>query len=104
PVVWHTTNAGLPVAVYGNDWDDRVPEENIAGTYVPNDELRRYYRGATWALNDHWPDMRDRGFVSNRIFDILAAGGRLLTDDVTGLEEIVPTSLLPHGPATFRSP
>lgn len=104
PAAWHTAHAGLPVAVYGNDWEGRVPEENIAGSYIPNDELRRYYRGARWALNDHWSDMRDHGFVSNRIFDVLASGGRLLTDEVDGLDDLVPRDILPQGVATFRSP
>ncbi len=36
-------------------------------------------------LNDHHDDMREQGFVSNRVFDVLAVGGRLLTDDVPGL-------------------
>ena len=94
----------MPVAIYGTDWEDKVPAEAIRGDYIPNEELRRYYRGARWALNDHWPDMREQGFVSNRIFDVLASGGRLLTDDVTGLAEILPEGLLPHGIATFRSP
>ncbi|MGO2112701.1 MAG: glycosyltransferase family protein, partial [Pseudoclavibacter sp.] len=83
---------------------ERIPGENIAGHHIPNDELRHYYRGAAWALNDHWPDMRERGFVSNRIFDVLASGGRLLTDDVEGLDGLFPESVLPHGVATFRSP
>lgn len=104
PAAWHTANAGMPVSIYGTDWDDRVPPETIAGSYIPNEELRRYYRGARWALNDHWSDMREQGFVSNRIFDVLASGGRLLTDDVTGLEDLLPEGLLPQGIATFRSP
>lgn len=104
PAAWHTANAGMPVAIYGTDWDDRVPSEALAGSYIPNEELRRYYRGATWALNDHWSDMREHGFVSNRIFDVLASGGRLLTDDVNGLEDLVPERILPHGVATFHSP
>ncbi|WP_349829298.1 glycosyltransferase [Brevibacterium litoralis] len=104
PAAWHTAKAGLPVTVYGKDWEGLVPDSAIAGEYVPNETLRRYYRGATWALNDHWADMREHGFISNRIFDILASGGRLLTDDVTGIDGLFPADVLPHGPAVFRSP
>jgi hypothetical protein len=104
PAAYETANAGLPVAIYGNGWEDFVGAEYIAGAYVPNEDLRRYYRTALWALNDHWTDMRDNGFVSNRIFDVLASGGRLLTDDVVGLEGLFPDDVLPSGPATFGSP
>lgn len=104
PAAIETANAGLPVVIYGNDWEEFVEEEHIAGSYVPNEELRRYYRSAQWALNDHWPDMRDQGFISNRIFDVLASGGRLLTDSVAGLAELFPKSVLPNGVATFTSP
>ena len=43
--------------------------------------------------------MREMGFVSNRIFDVLASGGRLVTDDVQGLSEVFPDSV-----ATYSSP
>ncbi len=39
--------------------------------------------------------MRTSGFVANRLFDVLASGGVVLSDDVTGLQEVfgelVPT-------------
>ena len=104
PAAWQTANAGLPVAIYGNGWEKFVDAKYIAGSYVPNEELRRYYRSAEWALNDHWSDMREQGFISNRIFDVLASGGRLLTDDVAGLSGLFPSEALPHGVATFATP
>ena len=36
---------------------------------MPNGSLHRYYGAAKIVLNDHWPDMAAKGFVSNRIFD-----------------------------------
>ena len=104
PAAWQTANAGMPVAIYGNNWEEFVDAKYIAGTYVPNEELRRYYRTADWALNDHWDDMREQGFISNRIFDVFASGGRLLTDDVAGLDGLFPADILPHGVATFSTP
>jgi hypothetical protein len=105
PAAWHASRSGLPMAIYGGDWEGLVPDETIAGQYVPNDDLRRYYRSAAWVLNDHWADMRASGYVSNRIFDVLASGGRLLTDDVAGLADVFPrTAALPEGLAVFESP
>lgn len=104
PAAIEAVRSGIPVAVYGSRWESFLPADAIAGTYVPNEIVRRYYRSAAWALNDHWPDMRDLGFVSNRVFDILASGGRLLTDDVAGLDEIVRPVLPERGLARFRTP
>jgi glycosyltransferase involved in cell wall biosynthesis len=99
PAPWNAAKAGLPIQIYGDGWSDLVPEKAIGGEYIPNDELRRYYSSAGITLNDHWPDMRNQGFISNRIFDIVASGGRVLTDDVTGLGDV-------FGPEVqvFRSP
>lgn len=88
PAPWNAAKAGLPIRIYGGGWSGLVPEEAIGGEYIPNGELRRYYASAGITLNDHWPDMRNQGFISNRLFDIVASGGRVLTDDVTGLDEV----------------
>ena len=77
--------AGLTPAVYGTRWRQFIPEAWIRGENIPNEQLGRYYRSAGVVLNDHWPAMRDKGFVSNRIFDVLACGGVLVSDAVTGL-------------------
>ncbi len=43
-------------------------------------ELARYYSSASIVLNDHWDDMRDEGFISNRIYDALACGAFVISD------------------------
>jgi spore maturation protein CgeB len=45
-------------------------------------------------LNDHWPDMAAGGFVSNRVFDVLAAGGVVVTDPVVGLGDVIDVPTL----------
>ncbi|KTQ99571.1 hypothetical protein NS184_17265 [Curtobacterium luteum] len=56
-------------------------------------EVAAAYASARVVLNDHWPDMAAGGFVSNRVFDVLASGGVVVTDPVTGLADVldVPT-------------
>jgi len=39
-------------------------------------------------LNDHWDDMRAAGFLSNRLFDVVASTGRAVSDRVEGLTEV----------------
>jgi spore maturation protein CgeB len=46
------------------------------------------YRAAGVVLNDHWPDMAREGFLSNRLFDAVAAGARVVSDDAEGLTEV----------------
>ena len=38
-------------------------------------------------LNDHWSDMREHGFVSNRIYDALACGSLVISDDLPEIEK-----------------
>ena len=40
-------------------------------------------------LNDHWEDMREKGFVFNRIYDGLACGAFILTDKVKDMGELI---------------
>jgi hypothetical protein len=76
------------VAVYGRGWDEHGLEPRYhRGTTIPNQDLRRYYGAAAIVLNDTWEDMRAAGFISNRIYDALASGGFVLSDDVAGLAD-----------------
>lgn len=88
PVVVEPLRAGIPVRVYGPDWRGYIPASAIAADGIANDRLPGLYERAAVVLNDHWPAMRREGFVSNRLFDVVAAGGRAISDDVAGIEEI----------------
>lgn len=88
PAVVVPLRAGRRVRVYGPDWRGYIPGSAIAATHVPNDELPALYESAGAVLNDHWPAMRREGFISNRLYDVVAAGGRAISDDVEGIEEI----------------
>jgi hypothetical protein len=87
PAVVGPIAAGIPVDVYGPDWRGYIPGSRIAGTGIPNDDLPRLYERATVVLNDHWPAMQAAGFISNRPYDVVAAGGRMLSDRVAGIDE-----------------
>ena len=76
------------LAVYGSDWEDLIDEKYIKGDFVSNKDLRKLYSSCNVLLNDHWEDMREKGFVSNRIFDAVACGSCVITDDIDGLEEL----------------
>jgi O-antigen biosynthesis protein len=57
------------------------------------------YRSAGVVLNDHWPDMAHNGFLSNRLFDAVAAGARVVSDDAVGIKEVFGESV-----AVYQTP
>lgn len=93
PAVEMAIQAQLPLRIYGSGWSDLVPAEYIVDEYFPNERLAELYSSAKLLLNDHWEDMRDAGFLSNRLFDAMAAGTVVITDSVVGLDAVFPTSL-----------
>jgi glycosyltransferase involved in cell wall biosynthesis len=75
------------LAVYGRWAPDRMDPAYLRGELIPNSDLHRYYSSADVVLNDHWPDMRAAGFLSNRLYDALASGACVVSDRVAGIEE-----------------
>lgn len=76
---------GVDLDIYGRGWEGKARPDQIQAEHVDNADLRRLYAAARVTLNDHWPDMREWGFMSNRAFDVVASGGRLLSDKLEGL-------------------
>jgi O-antigen biosynthesis protein len=93
PIVKDAVEAGLALSVYGGLWGRFIPRRYVKAKYLDNLELGAYYRSAGVVLNDHWEDMRLQGFVSNRLFDAVASGARVVSDDVAGLEELFGRSV-----------
>jgi len=76
------------LSVYGADWDRLIDKKYIKGKHIPNNELHQAYSSCKILLNDHWEDMREKGFISNRIFDGIACGAYIISDSVAGLDEL----------------
>jgi hypothetical protein len=84
-VIGWAAEAGLKPALYGSGWQDRVPPSWVRAASIGNHVLGPLYAGAGAVLNDHWPSMQAFGIVSNRLFDVAAAGGRAVSDRVPGI-------------------
>ncbi len=82
--------------VWGADWNGLIPSEYLKGEYFPYEKARRLYSSSKIVLNDHWRDMRQFGFVNNRIFDALACKAFVLTDSCIGLDGIFPGGLVSY--------
>ncbi|QUH23768.1 glycosyltransferase [Methanobacterium alkalithermotolerans] len=76
------------LAVYGKGWEEFIDKEYIKGEHIPNNELRKAYSSCKILLNDHWDDMREKGFLSNRLFDGVACGAFIISDKVKGGEDV----------------
>jgi GT2 family glycosyltransferase len=99
PAVMAAVHAGLPLTLVGAGWHRFVPAVLVRSTAVPSDELPAWYRSADVVLNDHWDEMRAWGLVSNRVLEVLACGGCIVSDALPGLDELVD-----HAVPTFSDP
>lgn len=99
PIVRDAIAAGIPLGVYGVGWSDFISAEFIRGEFMPNDRLPAAYASAGVVLNDHWREMADEGFLSNRLFDAVASGARVISDQAAGLEQVFGDAVV-----TYSSP
>ena len=85
--------SGFDVALFGDGWQDKAPEKYFKGKYIDNNELHKYYSSAKIVLNDTREDMKKAGFISNRVFDVTASGGFLISDYMPEIEEFYGDSI-----------
>lgn len=85
--------SGFDVALFGEGWERQAPPEMVKGTYIDNRELHKYYASAKIVLNDTRPDMKEKGFISNRVFDVTASGGFLISDYMPEIEQFYGDSI-----------
>lgn len=77
------------LAVYGSGWTpELVDPRHVVADHLPNAELPAAYTAAAIVLNDHWDAMRERGLLSNRLFDAAACGACVVSDDAVGLHDV----------------
>ena len=72
---------GVSVEVIGNHWEKFIKPELVRSGAVPNLLVPSFYSNAEAILNDHYYDQLQDGIVSNRIFDALACGRGIVTDN-----------------------
>lgn len=93
PIVRDAVEAAIDLRIFGRGWDESVEATHVLGTYLDNADLPAAYRGSDVVLNDHWADMAEHSLFSNRLFDAVAAGARVVSDPVPGLAEIFGSSV-----------
>jgi hypothetical protein len=88
--------AGLEPAIYGSGWEQFVDPKLVRASYVPNEDLAVVYSSIGVLLNDHWDDMREYGFVSNRLFDALACETPVISDDMPEIATVFDGAVLTY--------
>jgi glycosyltransferase involved in cell wall biosynthesis len=96
PVVADALAAGLRPHIYGAGWREIVDPALIVAEHVDNDVLPLVYSSAGVVLSDHWRTMQAWGFVSNRLFDVLACGTPVISDPVDGMAELFDGAVLEY--------
>jgi hypothetical protein len=89
PIVADALAAGIRPAIYGGGWRGLVDPGLVVADHVDNGLLAAVYRSAGVVLNDHWDTMRAWGFVSNRIFDVLACGTPVISDHLPEIQQLL---------------
>ena len=91
----------IPINVWGRmegkaGWKKYVQEDSCIKleSPMPNDELPDLYRASKIILNDHFDDMREEGFVNNRILEALSCGRPVLSDWCEEFEELFGDSVV----------
>ena len=96
PGVADAIAAGLRPRIYGSGWRGLVDPDLIVADHVANEELPIIYSSASVVLNDHWRTMQAWGFVSNRLFDVLACGTPVISDHVDGIAELFDGAVIEY--------
>jgi len=92
----YALKTGVELDVYGKGWGDVLNGDKQnwwKKKQLPNEELKYYYSSADIVLNDTRDDMIKAGFISNRIFDVTACKGFLISDYIAEIEEIYGDSI-----------
>lgn len=95
-IIKDVLKTGNNVSIYGMGWEKYVDEKYIKGQFIPNDELHKYYSSCKILLNDHWEDMREEDFPSNRLFDALACGTFVISDKIPSADTLFEGSIVTY--------
>ena len=87
-VLPRVASAGLDVKVFGHGWDAVPGMRELCRGPVPYDALPRVYSSAAVVVDDSGAHTRPYGAVNSRVFDALACGAFVVTNDAEGVADL----------------
>jgi hypothetical protein len=92
------------IQVWGFGLDKHVPPQWFGGRYYPYEELSTLYASSKIVLQDHRPEMAREGFVSVKLYDILASGSLPVCAIAQGVKDLFGDAIPQYdSPAHLRS-
>ncbi len=83
-------------SVYGGGWEEYIDKKYIKAEFVPNEILNEYYSSCKILLNDHWEKMKELDFPSNRLFDALACGAFIISDNIPSAATLFENNIVTY--------
>ena len=94
PIVKEAIENNLPISVVGKNWGKIIEKKYIKNEWFENEKLRHLYSSCNVLLNDHWNDMKEFGFVNNRLFDAFACRAIVINDTNQEVSKIFPEAII----------
>ncbi len=94
PAVLWVVEYGVPLQIYGRGWEKLGLSDRVVTGYIDNERLGGLYARSRFTLNDHWDDMKEFGFINNRVLDALACGLPVISDAHDALRRELPDEVL----------
>jgi spore maturation protein CgeB len=98
-VISYLGDSPYQIKIWGWGWQGLIPDKWYGGEYYENQRLNELYAASRVTLNDHHEDMRREGFINPRVLDVLASGGFVVSDEVTGMNDLLDNSV-----PTYQTP
>ena len=94
--IQYALNTSIELDVYGKGWEKDLPKNDVVhlkGEQIKGDDLKYYYSSAEIVLNDTHQFMIDNEVIPNRVFDVTASKGFLISDYNKAIEEVYGDSV-----------
>lgn len=86
-LVLDAVKEGLEPQIWGPGWKGVIPERLWQGERLGYTEIAQLYARSRIILNSHMSNMAAHGFMSNRSYDALASGAKVISDLVVGFAD-----------------
>ncbi len=80
--------AGLRVRVHGRGWEDQPEMAALADGPLPYERIPAVYASSAIAIDDAAVSTKPYGSVNSRVFDALATGTLVVSDNAMGVREL----------------